>query len=55
VPYNDVGGSGAQMAMTIDFFDYGVEPDIEPPSDDETFDATEMMTEGSASPGIGFG
>jgi hypothetical protein len=53
-PFSAVGGAGAQMAMTMDFFDYGVEPDIVPPPEDQTFDATEMMAEGSAE-GFGLG
>jgi hypothetical protein len=46
VPFAAVGGPGAEMSMTMDFFDFGVEPTIEPPSDEEAFDATEMAIEG---------
>lgn len=34
------------MEMSIDFFDFGVEVDVEPPPADEVLDITELATEG---------
>jgi hypothetical protein len=55
MPFGAFAGSGTQMAMTMDFFDYGAEPDIVPPPDDQTFDATEMLSEGADEAGFSFG
>jgi hypothetical protein len=38
--------AGATMLMSMELYDFGVEPDIELPSGDEVFDATEMAREG---------
>jgi hypothetical protein len=46
VPFELVGGSGSQMSMTMDFFDFGVAPQIDLPPEDDTFDATELAIEG---------
>lgn len=46
VPFEVVGGPGAEMAMTMDFFDFGIEPQIDLPPEDATFDATELAIEG---------
>jgi hypothetical protein len=46
VPFAAVGGPGAEMSMTMDFFDFGATAAIEPPPEDQTFDATEMAIEG---------
>ena len=42
VPYEVMGGPGASMALTMDFYGFGVNPEIEIPSDDVAFDATEL-------------
>lgn len=34
---------GVDMLMTIEFYDYGVEVDVEPPSDDEVTDLLELL------------
>jgi hypothetical protein len=38
--------AGSSMLMTMEPFDFGIEPDIELPNDDEVFDATEIAREG---------
>jgi hypothetical protein len=38
--------AGSSMLMTMELYDFGIEPDIELPSDDEVFDATEIAREG---------
>jgi hypothetical protein len=45
-PFAAVGNSGANMFTTVDFYDYGVRPDIQVPAESVTFDATEMAMEG---------
>jgi hypothetical protein len=45
VPYELVGGSGASVVLTMDFYDFGVTPEIEIPPDDAAFDATELSKE----------
>ena len=40
------GAQGATMAMTMDFYDFGVEVDVEPPSDDEVIDLQELIGQG---------
>ena len=42
VPFDFVAGEGAEMAMTMDYFDFGIEPRIELPPEDEVYDATEL-------------
>jgi hypothetical protein len=42
IPFGLVGGPGAQVSMTMDFFGFGAVPDIEVPPEDATFDATEL-------------
>jgi hypothetical protein len=42
VPFNLVGGEGSQLTMTMDFFDFGITPDIALPPEDQVFDATEL-------------
>jgi hypothetical protein len=37
--------AGGSMVMTMDLYDFGIEPDIELPSDDEVFDATNIARE----------
>jgi hypothetical protein len=46
VPFSMAGGAGAQMSMTMDFHDFGIEPRIDIPADDEAFDATDLALEG---------
>jgi hypothetical protein len=38
--------TGTSMLMTLELYDFGIEPDIELPSESEVFDATEMAREG---------
>jgi hypothetical protein len=38
--------AGSSMLMTMELYDFGIEPDIELPSDDEVFDATDIAREG---------
>ena len=38
--------AGSSMLMTMELYDFGIEPDIELPSEDEVFDATEIAREG---------
>jgi hypothetical protein len=38
--------AGSSMLMTMELYDFGIEPDIELPSDDDVFDATEIAREG---------
>jgi hypothetical protein len=47
VPFS-LGGSpaGSSMLMTMELYDFGIEPNIELPSEDEVFDATEIAREG---------
>ena len=45
VPFELMGGPGASMSMTMDFFDFGIEPEIEIPADEAVFDATELGKE----------
>ena len=42
VPFELTGGPGATMSMTMDFFGFGIEPEIEVPGDDAAFDVTEL-------------
>lgn len=42
VPFEAVGGPGATMSMTIELYDFGIDPQIDIPSDSESFDATEF-------------
>jgi hypothetical protein len=42
VPFNIVGGPSARMAMQMDFYDFGIEPQIGIPAEGESFDATEL-------------
>jgi hypothetical protein len=42
VPFNIVGGPAAQMAMQMDFYDFGIDPQISMPAEGDTFDATEL-------------
>jgi hypothetical protein len=42
IPFGLVGGPGAQMSMTMDFFGFGATPEIEVPPEEATFDATEL-------------
>lgn len=42
VPFDLVGGEGSEMTMTMDFFDFGVEPQIELPPEGDVYDATEL-------------
>jgi hypothetical protein len=37
--------AGSSMLMTVELYDFGIEPDIALPSDDEVFDATEIARE----------
>jgi hypothetical protein len=37
--------AGTSMLMTVELYDFGIESDIELPSDDEVFDATEIARE----------
>ncbi len=46
VPFDAVGGSGARMQMTMDFFDFGTEPTIALPPEDQVMDASELDLEG---------
>jgi hypothetical protein len=34
--------AGSAMTMTTELYDFGIEPNIELPSDSESFDATEI-------------
>ncbi len=43
VPFNVVGGPNAQMAMQMDFYDFGIEPRIDLPAEGDVFDATELV------------
>ena len=45
VPFELMGGPGASMSMTMDFFNFGIEPEIEIPADEAVFDATELGKE----------
>jgi hypothetical protein len=45
-PFAMAGGPGSEMSMTMDFFDFGIEPEISVPADDEAFDATDLALEG---------
>lgn len=38
--------AGTSMLMTLELYDFGIEPDIELPSESEVFDATEIAREG---------
>ena len=42
MPFELTGGPGATMSMTMDFFGFGIEPEIEVPDDDAAFDVTEL-------------
>jgi hypothetical protein len=42
IPFELLGGPGAQMSMTMDFFGFGATPEIEVPPEEATFDATEL-------------
>jgi hypothetical protein len=47
VPFSLVGGSGSELRMTTDFYDFGIEPAIDVPPEDEVFDATEIGKQGA--------
>ena len=40
-------GSNATMGMTMDFYDFGVEVEVEPPAEDEVVDLQELIGQGS--------
>lgn len=42
VPFDLVAGEGAEMRMTVDYFDFGIEPQIDLPPEDDVFDATKL-------------
>lgn len=45
-PIPDANGQNATMAMTMDFYDFGAEVDVEPPADDEVVDLQKLMRQG---------
>jgi hypothetical protein len=42
MPFDVVAGEGAAMTMTIEFSDFGIEPQIALPPESEVFDATDL-------------
>lgn len=45
LPFELIGGPGSRMAMTIEYFDFGVEPEIDLPAEEDVFDGTELGVE----------
>jgi hypothetical protein len=46
IPFGIVAGPGATMSMTMDFYGFGAAPEIDVPSDEEAFDATDLARDG---------
>jgi hypothetical protein len=46
MPFSMPGLQGAEAQMTMEIFDFGVEPDIPLPADESVFDATDMARQG---------
>jgi hypothetical protein len=42
VPFELMGGPGAEMTMTIDLFAFGAAPEIDLPPEEASYDATEL-------------
>ena len=42
IPFDLVGGEGATMSMTMDYSDFGIEPQVTIPPESAVFDATEL-------------
>jgi hypothetical protein len=46
LPFSFMAPAGSTMQMTVDLFDFGVEPDIDLPDEGDVFDATDLAREG---------